>query len=158
ADLVTADPQRRRLGVHVDVLAAPEPAHHVRQLVFGELEGIALQATEAADDTARDQDGHRDGEEQPDQADGAGDPTLVQAEWLIRWSASRMAFATATPPLYSSCSSVPARCCHWAWLMGSLATGVPATMACSMPARSCCMVPDPASPPLYVARYAGVRM
>ena len=55
--------------------------------------------------------------------------TLVQAEWLIRWSASRMAAATATPPLYWSCSSVPARCCHWAWLMGSLATGVPATMA-----------------------------
>ena len=28
--------------------------------------------------------------------------TLVQAAWLIRWSASRMAFATATPPLKSS--------------------------------------------------------
>ena len=73
------------------------------------------------------------------------DATLTQAEWPIWWSPTRMASATATPPLYSSCSSVPASCCHWAGVTGSLATGVPAAMACSMPARFCGRRPDPFS-------------
>ena len=63
ADLVPADLQRRRFGIHVHVLAAPEPGHDVRQLNLRELQSGALQAGQAADDAPRYQDGHRDGEE-----------------------------------------------------------------------------------------------
>ena len=63
ADLVAAHLQRRRLGVHVYVLTAPEPGHDVRQLNLGELQSRVLQAAQAADDAPRDQDGHHDGEQ-----------------------------------------------------------------------------------------------
>ena len=71
--------------------------------------------------------------------------TLTHAERLVWWSATKMASATATPPLYSSRSSVPDSCCHPAGLTGSWAAGEPAATACSTPVRSCCMVADPAS-------------
>ncbi len=69
-----------------------------------------------------------------------------------------MESAIATPPLYSSCSKVPASWFHWVWVTGSLATGAPAAMACSMLVRLCCIVPDPASLALYLARLSGLRM
>ena len=85
--------------------------------------------------------------------------TLVHADWLIRWSATRMAFATATPPLYSSCSSVPASCCHWARLTGSLrdrrARGDGLLDGGQILLHGARI---PAGCALYLARYAGVRM
>ena len=60
ADLVTADPQRLAASAFTSTFSPRlSLAHHVRQLVLGELEGVALQAAQAADDAARDQDGHR---------------------------------------------------------------------------------------------------
>ena len=72
--------------------------------------------------------------------------TRTQAAWVIWWSAARMACATATPPLNLSCSSVPASCCHWAGVTGSLADrGARRRRACSMPAELLLHGPDPAS-------------
>ena len=76
ADLVAAGAQRRRLGRHVHGFTAPQPGHHVRQLDLGQLERVALQPAQAPDDAAPDQDGRRDRDQQPEQADAArdGDP------------------------------------------------------------------------------------
>ena len=51
--------------------------------------------------------------------------TLIHADRLIWWSATSIAAAAATPAVVvGRCSSVPASCCHWASVTGSLATGV----------------------------------
>ncbi len=83
--------------------------------------------------------------------------TRTQAAWVIRWSAAMISCETATPPLKLSAASGPTIPCHCAGVTGSLLTGVPAVIACSMPVKPCSMGADPACLAFQAASAGGSR-
>ena len=76
ADLVLLVLQARHLGLHVDLFARGEAAHHAGQPYAGGLVGLLAEPAQVADEAAADAYGHDERDQQRGQAEDPGDAGL----------------------------------------------------------------------------------